>query len=405
MNILITPGTWTASLTIMESLAKQGHHIFLLDSDPYCAGFRSKYCKKGIIVPPETDTERYLLAIEHLITTEQFDLLIPTSDLSTEFLSKERERMLPYVEMLLPSKDLIELARFKDRTYRFALENGIAIPRTYFPQTVDEVIALAQNLDFPCVVKKPRGTANKGNSYFYNSESLIDHYLHLTAQDEWPVIQEFIRGEFYGFLAVAQEGEVLDGLMYKTKQQYSSAGSMSPYCVSVTEEEFINTAKRIVRLLNWTGALNIDFLQDPEGHLLMLEINPRLSGSLTFAYKLGVDLPDIYRSLAFRNVEKRFHKVHYPSQVVFRYVLPSEMIYTIKNKGHLFKFLLNFLNFNIKTDIPWGDHGLIISQLWHLWWYQRDRTKEIGGVNLEFIKKNQSANTKEHSTPVHAISQ
>jgi predicted ATP-grasp superfamily ATP-dependent carboligase len=391
MNILITPGTWTASLTIMESLSRKGHNVFLVDHDSYCVGFRSKHCKKGIVVPHETNSEAYLKAIENIVETRNFDLLIPTGDLSTEIISANRERLLPYVRLLLPPAELVELARYKDRAYEFALKNDILIPKTYFPKSLRDVESIAQYLIFPCVVKKPRGTANKGNTYFDDRESLIRDYRNLVSEDGWPVIQEYIKGDFYGFLAVAYQGEVLDGLMYKTFQQYTTGG-MPPYCWSVTDTALIETAKRIVKKLKWTGAINIDFLRGEDGRLRMLEINPRLSGSLTFAHHLGVDLTGTYLALALGVPKKSPIVPSYKPNAIFRYFLPSEIIYVINKKASFFKMFLNFFNFKMKTDITWSDPGLITSHLWHVWWYHQDRIKG-GGTSIELAKTSPSTNT------------
>jgi predicted ATP-grasp superfamily ATP-dependent carboligase len=306
-----------------------------------------------------------------IVKSGRFDLLIPMSDFSTEYLSARRERILPYVKMFLPSKESIELARYKDRTYRFAVDNDIAIPRTYFPQSLRDVARCVDRAVFPCVVKKPRGTANKGNAYFYDKRNLLRHYERLKPEDEWPVIQEFVYGEFYGFLAVAQEGELVDCVMFKTDQKYAMEGT-APYCESITDEDFLATAKRIVKLLNWTGAINMDFIKDRSGEIRLLEINPRLSGSATFAYRLGVDLPSVYVDLVRGRVNRRFVDFRYKAGVVFRSVLSSELISALKDKKYWMNLFVNFLDLRMRTDIPWDDPGLLVWELRHVWWYWRD---------------------------------
>lgn len=382
MKILITTGSWNASLTTMTSLAKQGHDVYLLDHDPYCAGFHSKYCTEGIVTSAESSGSHYVDAVVGIVRSRHFDLLIPTSDLSTEFLSAYRERVLPYVPMLLPSKELIELARFKDKTYRFAIEQGIAIPQTYFPESLDDVISLASKAIFPCVVKKSRGTANKGNAYFNNKEQLLRYYEQLAPGDGWPVIQEFVEGNFYGFLAVADQGEILDCLMFKAEQKYA-AGGTAIYCCSVDDEEFFNTARRIVKLLKWTGAINMDFLKGQDGRWRFLEINPRLSGSLTVAYKLGVDLPVVYLALARGQAPIKFKHIRYKPGVVFRYVLPLEILFAAQNKKHFLKLFGNFFDPNMKTDIPWQDPALLLWKLKHLRWHWQDELRVFKPMNRQ----------------------
>lgn len=381
MKILITTGSWNAALVTMESLAKQGHEVYLLDSDPYCAGFHSKFCKEGIVVTPEESAgSQYIDALAAIVSVRHFDLLIPISDLSTEFLSMYRERVLPYVAMLLPPKEMIELARFKDKTYRFALEHGITIPKTYFPQSLMDVTALAEKVTFPCVVKKSRGTANKGNTYMDNKEQLVRYYNQLAPEEGFPVIQEFIEGEFYGFLAVADKGEILDCLMFKSEQKYA-LGGMAIYCCSIEDDGFFNTAKNIVKLLNWTGAINLDFLKGQDCQWMFLEINPRLSGSLTAAYKLGIDLPAAYLALAFGKTLRRFERIRYKPGKIFRYVLPLEILFALRHKKHFWKLFLNFLNFKMMTDIPWNDPGLLLWKIRHLRWHYQDERRTLGGVN------------------------
>src|SRR6185503_2324155 len=185
MKILVTTGSWNAALVVMKSLAQRGHQVHLLDFDPLCAGFRSKYCAGSSITPRESNKTDYIDAVIKAVSAQKFDLLIPVSDHTTEFFSEERERITPYTRLLLPSKELITLARFKDKAYRFMLENNIAIPKTYFPQSFEDVECLTESVAYPCVVKKPRGSANRGNAYFQNKKGLVDYYRALKQEDLW----------------------------------------------------------------------------------------------------------------------------------------------------------------------------------------------------------------------------
>ncbi len=213
MKVLITSGSWNAALVVMKSLARRGCKVYLLDSDPYCAGFRSRYCAGGFVTPREGDKGKYVDALVKIITAQKFDLLVPMSDHTTEFLSEERDRIGLYTHMLLPSRELISLARFKDKAYRFMQEHGMAIPKTYFPRSFEDVARLAGSVVYPCVVKKPRGSANRGNAYFSDKQGLEAYYRDLKEEDLWPVIQELVQGDFYGVTAIARDGEILDCFM------------------------------------------------------------------------------------------------------------------------------------------------------------------------------------------------
>lgn len=372
MKILVTTGSWNAALVVMKSLSLKGCQIHLLDSDPLCAGFHSKYCAGSIVTPRESDKVGYIDAVVKAISAQRFDLLVPVSDHATEFLSEERGRITPHTRLLLPSKELIALARFKDNAYRFMLEHNIDIPETYFPQSFEEVDRLTEGMSYPCVVKKSRGSANRGNAYFYERKGLADYYRKLKAQDLWPVIQKFVDGDFYGFTALVRDGEILDCFMYKARQEYALSGT-PPYAVSIIDEDFFKTVQKLIRLLKWNGAINFDFLKDKDGTFRFLEINPRLSGSIDFAYAVGVDFPSLYLDLALGKANAGFRGFSYKPGIKFRFVLPLEAIYTLKNKKHFYKLLINFLDPFMKTDLSWDDPKLFVGKLRHLWWYWRDK--------------------------------
>lgn len=360
---------------VMRSLVKRGCEVSLLDHDVYCAGFHSRRCSGAIVTPPESQKDQYIDALIQILNTQKFDLLIPISDFTTEFLSEERDRITPYTRMLLPSKELIAMARHKDKAYRFMLENNIAIPTTYFPQSPDDVARFAPQLSYPCVVKKPRGTANHGNAYCRDKGELEGYFRNRPAEDPWPVMQEFVEGKFYGFTAIVSDGEILDCFMYAAEQEYALNGT-PPYGATIIDQEFFQVAQKIIRLLKWTGAISFDFIKAKDGTIKFLEINPRLPGSLDFIYAAGLDFPSLYLDLALGKKLSPFKGFAYKPGMKFRYVLPMEIIYASKKKKHFLKMFVNFLNPWISTDIPWDDPRLLYWKLKHVRWYWQDKNAE-----------------------------
>lgn len=372
MKILITTGDWSPTQVAMKSLAKRGHAVHLLSPDKYCAGFYSKYCSGGMVVPSHRDRDDYADALIKILSEQKFDLLLPISDQETEILSEERDRILLHTRMFLPSRELISLALFKDRAYRFMQENNIAIPATHFPQSPEDVARLAESVSYPCVVKKPRGSSNQGNSYFYDKKGLKDYYRNFEGNGAWPVIQEFVPGDFYGATAIAQDGEILDCFMYTACQKYARNGT-PPYGESIVDKDFFEIVQKLIKLLKWHGVINLDFIKGRDGEFKFLEINPRLPGTLGFIYASGLDFPSLYVDLALGKECAKFKGFSYRPGMKFRFLLPAEMIYTLKNKKHFLKLLINSLNPFLVTDLPWDDPKLFMMKLKHIWWYWRDK--------------------------------
>jgi predicted ATP-grasp superfamily ATP-dependent carboligase len=59
-------------------------------------------------------------------------------------------------------------------------------------------------------------------------------------------------------------------------------------------------ARRLLEHLAWHGPCQADFIVDREGRPYLIDINPRLWGSLTQAIASGVDFPHLIYQLALR---------------------------------------------------------------------------------------------------------
>jgi predicted ATP-grasp superfamily ATP-dependent carboligase len=370
MRVLVTTGSWRASRAVMESLSRQGHEVFFLDHDVYSAGFHSRYCKEGLLCAEEVDAQHYVEAIGAIVKSRRYDLLIPMSRFAILALSEGRASILPYIQMLLPAHEVVTLACQKDRTYRFALDHDIPVPTTYFPQSLKDVDRCAAHVLFPCIVKHSPGTTPGSNYYFYNNRSLTWYFERLEDHSAWPVIQEFVQGQVCGVSGVAQEGEVLDCLMFKSDGKCNWRGTV-PHCTSIMDEGILHSARKVIKLLNWTGAFHLDFLKDRSNQILLLEIYPSFCGATAFAFQLGVDLPSLYLNLVRGRVMERFRKGRYKAGVVF-HSLATEIVAALREKKSAAHLFWNLLNPGIKTDIPWNDPKLLMWELRHILWYCRD---------------------------------
>ncbi len=355
-RILLTTARWTSSRAILESLGKRGHEIYLIDSNSLAAGFSSKYCTESFVSPNEENKTDYINFILDVLRKKNVDLFIPISDLDVEYFSEIREEVQKYTRMILASKDIITLARNKDQTYRFCLQHQFSIPRTYFPQTMEEVSQLANQLSYPCLAKLAKAMGNEGNSYFQNKEWLLGFYKHFVGNPIWPVIQEFVKGDVAGFSAVCNEGEILSYFMMKIEYKHSTAAPAIAY--SSTDPELLKVSKRLIKQLNWTGPINLDFIKEPVGEYKLMEINPRFGGSICLPYRFGIDLPYVLYSLAFGEPLPTFN-THYQEGRMLRNLFPTELVYCVKNRHHIPQLFRNFFVPNTVIDINWNDIGLV----------------------------------------------
>jgi len=368
MNILITTAEWLGALTCMRSLAKKGHNISLISSEPCTPSLYSKFCKEIIISPKEQDRESYLKFLFSLIQGKKYGVLIPISDLCIEYFIEIQQELSKYVKILLPPKEAAHIALNKDKTYRFAKENGIPIPDTYFPQTLSEVELIAQDIAYPCIVKNSKGCGGKGNTYIGTKETLVSLFSKLSEnKGNWPVIQKFYRSLSNSFLAICSKGEVLDFFIYQRIRQYPEMTGNTVLARTIFDIRALEISSLLIKKLGWNGPLSLDFFITKERGFLLLEINPRFSGLIEFAYACGIDFSSEYLELILSNDIKPLPK-RYKTDKYYRLIFPGEITLCFKKRGYILSFLINFLRPNVYYDFPITDRRLLFLQMKNTYW-------------------------------------
>jgi len=377
-KILVTSGAWQSSLACIQSLGRRRHDVFLID-ELQSSPINSRFCRSRIPSPAEKDEDRYLEFLLNLVKTGSYDVLVPISDSVVRYCSKHKKALERFIKMVLPDYDTLSLAADKDKLYAFAHKENIHIPKTYFPSDFLEVKKLAEKDIFPCVIKIPVSVAGKGVFYINNKEELMRAYHSKTFDGQWPVIQDFVDGDFYGLTGLAFEGKLAMFFMYRTPRKYSMEGT-PPILFSVMDDVLLEQARGIISKLGWSGAINLDFLKDPQRGYVLLEVNPRFGGSLNFAYRMGIDLPWAYCQLALGTKAQEIKQPQYPQGTMFRTIFPTEIIRCCLQKGYWRTFVTNSFRLNCKTNVYWDDPGLLWGQMVETRWYWQDIKRMEDGL-------------------------
>lgn len=371
-RILVTSGGWQASLACIQNLGRRRHEVYLVDHFEYAMAF-SKYCA-GFILSPTEYREGYIDFLVDLVKTGKYDVLIPNSDRCAYICSQYQDQLKEHIALALPDFKTFQIAASKMLTYKFALEHHIPIPKTYFPMDMDEVRKLADTDIFPCVVKVPISSASNGVFYANSKSELLDIYAAKDFKGQWPVIQEYVAGDFYGFTAVAQEGRILSYIMFRAHQEFSRGGT-PPIVYSETDPSLYELASDLIAKLSWSGPVDLDYLKVEGKGYLLLEINPRFSGTLNLAYRLGIDLPWAYYCLAKKLDLTQIEQPAYRNGMAFRSVIPTEIVNLLKSKSYWGTFLKYFFHPNARTNIYWDDPKLLMRQIKEIRWDHINRRK------------------------------
>ncbi len=102
-------------------------------------------------------------------------------------------------------------------------------------------------------------------------------------------------GDYIGVTGFAADGKLIASYAFRAKYEHSFGGS-PPYATLVEDVKLEEMLSKITSSLNWHGGIDLDCIETKDGQYALLEINPRLSGTVIFPLKLGLDLPSLYLS-------------------------------------------------------------------------------------------------------------
>jgi predicted ATP-grasp superfamily ATP-dependent carboligase len=229
-------------------------------------------------------------------------LLIATNDSLINFLSVNNQELSSLYYVSVPSPSVIDICYNKRRTYQKAMELGIPIPLSYFPDTISEIEELADNIIYPVVIKPAiMHTFHKktGKKVFFckTKEELLSYYnqiITIIPANE-VIVQEFLSGgakSLYSFGSFFAKGTVYGSFSAnRIRQNPMDFGNSTTYAITVSKPDFETLAIKFLESIDYFGLSEVEFMEDPTtGQYKMLEINPRAWKWHSIANKLNINL-------------------------------------------------------------------------------------------------------------------
>jgi biotin carboxylase len=168
---------------------------------------------------------------------------------------------------------------------------NIDTPKTIFV-THDGARSAASELGYPCFLKLSGTVASEG-VFQISSEAELDARLGLLPKNMEMQLQTRVEGDFVDITGFSSDGKVLESFAFGCDYVHSRAGTPA-YSKRVRDERLTDILCKVAGELRWTGGIDLDLLQRTDGSFVLLEINPRFSGTIVFPLKLGIDFPMYY---------------------------------------------------------------------------------------------------------------
>ena len=293
-----------------KALKEEGYEITLVNSNPATIMTDPDFADQTYIEPITADT------VELVIDKERPDALLPTlggqTALNVSVELAESGVLDAYsVELIgakLPAIQKAEdRALFKDAMVKIGLE----VPQSGIAHTVQEALALVQEIGFPAIIRPAFTLGGTGGGIAYNIEEyekMVTTGLALSPISEL-LIEESVIGWKEFELEVMRDGadnvviicsiENVDAMGVHTGDSITVAPIQT-----LTDKEYQlmrDSAIKIIREIGVdTGGSNIQFAVDPKtGKQVVIEMNPRVSRSSALASKAtGFPIAKIAAKLA-----------------------------------------------------------------------------------------------------------
>jgi carbamoyl-phosphate synthase large subunit len=280
--------------------------VTVADADDSAVG---RYLNESFIqIPHATDPSfcDFLLINSHELKID-FILPLVTKELLPLALNKALFAQQG-IKVLVSSAAAIKIANDKGKTYDVLKEANLPVPLYKVVSNIDEFKATVTSELFKgkTVCFKPT-MANGSRGFRIISDNIDQHdllfnykpnntFIHLDqaiailSSKPFPplLVSEYLPGDEYSVDCLADEGTaklIVPRVRNKMVNGISVKGSF------VNDSEIISYCKSIIQVLQLHGNIGIQVKRDAEGKALLLEINPRVQGTISSALGAGINLP------------------------------------------------------------------------------------------------------------------
>jgi predicted ATP-grasp superfamily ATP-dependent carboligase len=296
--VLVTDAQLRSSLVAIRSFGKKNIKISAGSELVNAMGHYSKYCTRKIIYPnPRTETSKFLTFMLDMVKKNGYDCIIPFHTYTAFLLSKYKDIFKDYTHIPPPDFKVYYNAFNKIQLLKTAQKNNITIPKTYFSQDIEEIIDSIDN--YPVIVKPSKRHGIKISI----CDSQIDlkiNYNDMTKKYGQCIVQEFIPngGEVGVYTIFDKNSDPIALTVQERLRCMNSYGGISTLRKTIKNDELVNIAFNLLKIINWSGAAMVEFRIDSRDNKpKLMEINPRFWGSLQLSISSGIDFPYILYQL------------------------------------------------------------------------------------------------------------
>jgi predicted ATP-grasp superfamily ATP-dependent carboligase len=298
-RVVVTDGETRAALACVRALAASGHEVHVVAAGERSLAGASRHAAAAHAVgDPGADPRGFAERLVRAAESTRADQILPVTEVSLgsiyAFGVAERCRVV------CPDRAAYEAAVDKHELLRRAAMLGLATPHTLLVEDPAALATLPEPFRFPVVLKARRSRFLVDGRWRAGEVRVVRSAAELADARSAPgfaagvLVQEFVPGRGEGVFLLTERGQALARFAHRRIREKPPWGGVSVLSEAIAPDpELLAGSERLLAGLGFSGVAMVEFRRAPTGPAYLMEVNPRLWGSLQLAIDAGVDFPSL----------------------------------------------------------------------------------------------------------------
>ena len=265
---------------IVSAFGRAGAFTVAADANPLAPAL---YHADRYSLVPRIDDPEYVPALRRLVEEHEVKLVVPLTDLDQHILADAELGAVA----LVPDAAVCAAMADKWGAHELFLERGVPTPDGWLP------VELPADVAFPVLVKARVGFGSR-NIYRCDTDAELTFHLAHTPVESF--VQQFCAGEEFSIDVFSDlEARCLNAI---PRTMIESKGGESIKGMTIKDPELIEFGRAVAETIAIKGPANIQCFREPDGSLLVTDVNPRFGGGFPLPHAAGGRYPELALALA-----------------------------------------------------------------------------------------------------------
>jgi D-aspartate ligase len=306
---LLTMANYYGTLAAVRSLGRQGIRVTTADPSRLGVSAWSRFTCARVRAPHVQDSDRFIAWLIAYGRQHGKHVLLPSSDDTAWLYALHREALSEFFHLSSPPFDVIAQLLNKRLLYANAVAAGLQIPRTWFPQTDQDLRTVAAEARFPVVIKPVTQVMFRSQikGFLVDSADMLESryrelmrhsytptLLNVDPSAARPMVQEFFPDAatgIYNISAYVRHGHLVGARgARKLLQQPRRVGTGVCFQEAPVIPALAAGLDRLVSTVGFSGVFEAEFIDTEQGPVL-IDFNPRFYNQMGFDIARGLPLP------------------------------------------------------------------------------------------------------------------